>query len=104
MSEKRKSASSSAIQAKNRQKTIDAEEKLHIISRLEKGERIVHMCLNVRLVHSIIHTIRDNADRIKESAKLGTKVFFFFVARLPQSYMNEPYQRLGCEFLTFILH
>jgi hypothetical protein len=32
MSEKRKSASSSAIQVKNRGKTIDIEEKLHIIS------------------------------------------------------------------------
>jgi hypothetical protein len=38
MSEKRKSASPSAIQVKNRQKTIGIEEKLHVISRLEKGE------------------------------------------------------------------
>ena len=36
----------------------------------------------------VVHTIRDNADRIKESAKLGTKVFVC-EARLPQSYPNE---------------
>jgi hypothetical protein len=44
----------------------------------------------VRLAHSSVHTTRDNADRIKESAKSGTKVFVC-VARLPQSYQNEPY-------------
>jgi hypothetical protein len=38
MSEKRKSASPSAIQVKNRRKTISTEEKLHIISKLQKGE------------------------------------------------------------------
>jgi hypothetical protein len=43
-------------------------------------------------VHSSVHTIRDNADRIKESAKSGTKVFVC-VARLPQFYPNESYQK-----------
>jgi IS30 family transposase len=76
---------------KNQQKTIGIEEKLHVISRLEKGEWIVDICRNVRLAHSSIHTIRDNADRIKESAKSGTKVFVC-LARLSQSYPNEPYQ------------
>jgi hypothetical protein len=73
MSEKCKATSPSAIQVKNRQKTISIEEKLHVISRLERGERIVDMCCNVRLAHSSIHAICDNADRIKESAKSGTK-------------------------------
>jgi hypothetical protein len=41
MSEKRKSASPSEIQVKNQWKTIGIEEKLDIINRLEKGERIV---------------------------------------------------------------
>ena len=77
MSEKRKSASPSVIQVKNRRKTIGIEEKLDVISRLEKGERIVDIlvCRNVRLAYNSIPTIRDNADRIKESAKSGTKVF-----------------------------
>jgi hypothetical protein len=38
MSEKRTSASPSAIQVKNQRKTIGTVEKLHIISQLEKGE------------------------------------------------------------------
>jgi hypothetical protein len=45
------------------------EEKLDVISRLQKGERIVDICCNVRLAHGSICTIYDNADRIKESAK-----------------------------------
>jgi hypothetical protein len=92
MNEKCKSASRSAIQVKNRRKTINVEDKLHVISRLEKGERIVDVFHNVKLAHSSVHTIRDNADRIKESAKSGTKVFVC-VARLPQSYQNEPCQK-----------
>jgi hypothetical protein len=48
--------------------------KLDIISQLEKCERIVNICHNVRLTHSSICTIRDSADCIKESAKSGTKV------------------------------
>jgi hypothetical protein len=61
-----KSASPSAIQVKNQRKTISTEEKLHVISRLKKGERIGDICRNVRLAHSSIHTICDNADRIKK--------------------------------------
>jgi hypothetical protein len=60
---------------KNWQKTIGIEEKLDIISRLEKRERTVDICHNVGLTHSSVHTIRDNADRIKESVKSRTKVF-----------------------------
>jgi len=43
MSEKHKSTSSSAIQVKNWLKMIGIEEKLDVISWLEKVERIVHM-------------------------------------------------------------
>jgi hypothetical protein len=68
MSAKCKSASPSAIQVKNRRNTVDIEAKLHVISRLEKGERILDICCNVRLTHGSVHTIRNNADRIKESA------------------------------------
>jgi hypothetical protein len=38
MSEKCKSTSPSAIQVKNQRKTISTEEKLDVISQLEKGE------------------------------------------------------------------
>jgi hypothetical protein len=91
--EKRKSASPSAVQVKNRRKTIGIEEKLHVIMQREKGERTVDICHNVRLTHSSIYTIHDNADRIKESAKSGAKMFVC-VARLPQTFPNEPYQKL----------
>jgi hypothetical protein len=75
MSEKCKSASPSAIQINTLRKTISIEEKLYVISRLEKGEQNVDIYRNVRLTHSSVHTIRDNAYRIKGSAKSGTKVF-----------------------------
>jgi hypothetical protein len=48
MSEKRKSASPSAIQVKYRRKTIGTEEKLDVTNRLDKGEQIVDICRNVR--------------------------------------------------------
>jgi hypothetical protein len=76
MSEKCKCASFSAVQVKKQGKIIGIEEKLHVKSRHEKGERIVDVCCNVGLTHSSVYTIRDNSDRIKESAKTGTKVLF----------------------------
>jgi hypothetical protein len=60
---------------KNQWKTISIEEEVDIISQPEKGEWIFDICHNVSLTHDSVHTIRDNADRIKESAKSGTKVF-----------------------------
>jgi hypothetical protein len=55
----------SAIQVKNWWKTVHIEEKLDVIRQHEKGEWIFGICWNVRLTHSGIRTICDNADRIK---------------------------------------
>jgi hypothetical protein len=46
MSEECQSTSPSEIQVKNQQKTISTEEKLDVISQLEKGERMVDICHN----------------------------------------------------------
>ena len=70
MSEKLKSTSPSAIQVKNWWKAISIEERLDLISWLEKGERTVDVWRNAS-----VHTVHDNTDRIKESAKPGTEVF-----------------------------
>jgi hypothetical protein len=102
-SQERKPVSPSAIQVKNRWTTISIEEKLYMISWLDKGERIVDTCCNVWLAHSSVHTICDNSDRIKESAKSGNKVFVC-LARLPQSYPNEPYKKTRDASLIFLLH
>ena len=75
ISEKHKSASPSAVQVKNWWKTINIEEKLDIISWLEKSEQICYICHNVWYARISVHTIHDNADRVIESAKSGTKVF-----------------------------
>ena len=74
-SDKHKSTSPSAIQVKNQQKANSIEEKLDFIRWLIKDEWIVDMFCNVRFTHSNICTIHDKANRIKESAKSGTKVF-----------------------------
>jgi hypothetical protein len=47
MSEELQSTSPSEVQVKNQWKAISIEEKLDVISRLEKGERIVDICHNV---------------------------------------------------------
>jgi len=75
MGEKRKSASPSAMRVKNQLKTINIEEKLDIISLLERGEPVFDICHNVLYTHISTRTVCDNADRITESAKSGTEVF-----------------------------
>ena len=93
MNKKHKSTSPSAIQVNTQCKTVCIDDKLDVISQLEKGEQIVDICCNVRLPHSSICTIHDKAERIAESAKSGTKAFLC-ATRLPQSYWNKPYQKL----------
>jgi hypothetical protein len=68
MNKKCKSTLPSAIQVKNWWKTISNEEKLNVICQLEKGEWIVDICPSVRFAHISACTIRDNADRITDSA------------------------------------
>jgi hypothetical protein len=70
MNDKRKSRSPNAIKVENRQKTIGIEDKLRVIMRREKGERIVNICHKVRLAHS------DNADRFKKMTSQELKCFF----------------------------
>ena len=71
---------------------------------MQKSERIVDLCRNVRLSrlsHSSLRTIRDNADRITESAKSGTEVFV----------LQDNHRLIGmkctikyrCESLTFFI-
>jgi len=79
MSEKRKSTPPSAIQVKNRGTTISTEEKLDVISCLEKCERIVDIWRNVRFAHRSVRTVCDDADRITESVRSGPKVFVYQV-------------------------
>jgi len=57
----------------------------------------------LRFAHSSLCTIHNNAARIKGSVKAGTKVFVC-VARLPQSYLNELYQKTMDVSLTISLH
>ena len=61
----------SVIQVKSQWK-ID--EKCDIITQIEKCAWIIGMWCNVRFAYSSERTIRDNADRITETAKAGTKV------------------------------
>jgi hypothetical protein len=63
----------SAIQVKNRLKAVSNEKKLNIITQLQKGDRTVDICCNVRLHLASVGTVHDNAKRIAESAKSGAK-------------------------------
>jgi hypothetical protein len=64
--------------------------------RRVEGKQIIDICHNVTLAHGIVHKIRDNADRIKESAQSGTKVFVW------QDY-HSPIRTKNCGS-TFLLH
>lgn len=46
---------------------IGIEEKLGIINCPGKAEQIIDICHNVRLAYGSVHTIRDNADRVKSA-------------------------------------
>ena len=48
---------------------MSIEEKLDVISRLEKGEQLVEICCTGRRAYSRIRTVCDNAARIKECVK-----------------------------------
>jgi hypothetical protein len=62
---------------------------------------MVDICCNVRLAHSSARAICDNADRIKESAKSGTKVFKEQNYHIPFG-MNDT-KNCGCGSLIFLL-
>ena len=75
MSEKHKCTSPSAIQVKNQWGAISTEDKINLISQLEKGKQIVDKWCNVRPAYSSVHTVRDNVDTVTESAESGDRVF-----------------------------
>jgi hypothetical protein len=63
------------VQVKNGQKTVSIEEKLDVISQLEKGGQIVDICHNVIFAHIRVRIIHNSADRITERALSGTREF-----------------------------
>jgi hypothetical protein len=66
MSHKRKFSSSGAIPVKTWRKSISIEEKLYVINRLAKGERIGNMRRGIGLPKSNAQRIRDNVDKTEE--------------------------------------
>jgi hypothetical protein len=66
MSGKHKSTSSNAIPVKNWRRTISIKDKLDVTSRLEKGGHVANICHNIRLVHSSVSMIYDNAEKINK--------------------------------------
>jgi hypothetical protein len=97
MSEKRKSASPSAIQVKSRRKTIGIIETLRVIMRRENvNELLVHAIM----VDSLMVSFLKFVIRLTELQKGLSQAR---VTRLPQSYPSEPYQKLWmCVSYTFI--
>ena len=77
---------------KNQWKTIGIEEKLDIISLEKKVNKLLTYVI-ILDVPSSVHTIHDNADRIRGSARFSDNIKCqqseagsVCVARLPQSY------------------
>jgi len=94
MSEKRKSTSPSAIQVQNQLREIR-----HNESAWKKVNRLLTYAIMLDLLIVSICTTRFNADRIKEHAKSGTKVFMW------QKYHSHIgmniFKKCGCESLAF---
>jgi len=87
---------------KSQQDTISTEEKLDVISQTDRGEWTSDISCNVRVTHSSVRTICDNAGRITESAKLGMKVFVLQDYHSPITMKST--KNYGHESLTFLLH
>jgi hypothetical protein len=49
---------------------------LYLVGLYSAERNVFNICRNIRLAHRSVHTIPDSADRIKESAKSGTKCLF----------------------------
>jgi hypothetical protein len=75
ISEKCNCTTPSANQVKNQPNTISTEEKLDVINQPDKGKKIVDTSNNIRFPYSSVYTVSDNAERITESGRTGTKVF-----------------------------
>jgi hypothetical protein len=98
LSEEHKSTLPSAFQVKNWWMIICIEEKLDIISWLEKGERAFDTWCNISFTHSSIRTICDNGDRFTESAKSRPKVLMSQVYHSPIGINCT--RNYECEFVT----
>jgi hypothetical protein len=99
ISEKRKSVSPSAIQVKNRRKTIGTEEKFDVMCRLEKCERIVDLCRNL---DSLILAYIQFLIMLIELKKV-LSVWLCSKTTTVLSEWTAP-KNYGCESLTFLLH
>ena len=62
---------------------------------------LTYTVMSGTLIHISVCTICDKCNGITESAKSETKIVC--VARLPQSYLNQRYQKDGCDYLTFFI-
>jgi hypothetical protein len=67
---------------------------LHVISWLKKGEQIVGICHNIRLAHTNVRSIVMMQIELKKVLSQELNCLFVCLARLPQSYPNELYQKL----------
>jgi len=88
-----------ATQVKNRRKTVSTEEKLDVISRIERCDLTVDICLNVRFARIYVHTTRYNADTITESSQSGNNVFVFSII----TGLWDWTKNCACEVLTFLV-
>lgn len=65
----RKASSPSVIQVKKTTKEISIKMKLHVVTDLKKVNEMLTYALMLDLVISALSAVRENADRITESAK-----------------------------------
>jgi hypothetical protein len=87
---------------KNWRKTIVIEGKLRRNKPTQKKVNVLLACCNVRLADSSVCTICDNANKITESVKSGTKVFVYQDYHSPIA-MNHT-KNFGYKSLMFLLH
>jgi hypothetical protein len=97
MSHKRKFTSPGTTQVKTRRKSFSNEEKLDVINRLAKGERIANIRRDVGVDKNKAQRIRDNADKTEEVLKSVTKMSAVRICYSESSTTEHMYKKKNTE-------
>ncbi|KAJ4443271.1 hypothetical protein ANN_04939 [Periplaneta americana] len=89
MSSKRPSSVSTLEKAKKSRKSINLSMKMDVIHRFEAGERAVDIASALDLTPTTVHTMRNNAEKIKSTVESASAVSASKVTRTRNVIMEK---------------
>ena len=95
MPPKRSSTLESDTNPKKSRKSVTLDTKLQVLRRIEAGEKIVQICMALKLAKSTVQTIRDNKEKIIIRSQLAASVSGSKLTRSRSSIMERMEKLLG---------